>query len=448
MEGHLFTDYGKMGHGVLRYLPNPIVAVIDSENSGKNIKDCLAIDSDVPVVDHIDIAISNGAEVLILGIASSGGKIPESWFSVIDRAILKGLSIINGLHDELAIKYKNSLSKNQWIWDVRIPQFIPQIAAARAIKINNKRILCVGTDMACGKMTTSLELFKWAKENNLNWEKYWKNNESNLIHFIGKDNIVFHCIIFPIILKELGNYNLPVNVPANEFLNLEGRKLSTSKNGAIWLHEYLNEFKDKQDALRYTLCATAPENKDTDFTWKDFQARNNNELVAIFGNFVNRVIVLTHKYYGGIIPKYRLLSDYDENIISEISKSPFKISTNIEKYKFREALNEVINLARIGNKYLAETEPWKLIKSDEEKTKAILNTSIQIVANLAILCQPFLPFTSKKLFNILNIPSENWHTAGKCFLEPGHKINDAVHLFNKIEDEEIEKQLNKLKKND
>jgi len=319
-------------------------------------------------------------------------------------------------------------------WGVKVP-----------IENADGKVLYVWLDAPIGYISATI---KWAKENNLNWEKYWKNNESNLIHFIGKDNIVFHCIIFPIILKELGNYNLPVNVPANEFLNLEGRKLSTSKNWAIWLHEYLNEFKDKQDALRYTLCATAPENKDTDFTWKDFQARNNNELVAIFGNFVNRVIVLTHKYYGGIIPKYRLLSDYDENIISEISKSPFKISTNIEKYKFREALNEVINLARIGNKYLAETEPWKLIKSDEEKTKAILNTSIQIVANLAILCQPFLPFTSKKLFNILNIPSENWHTAGKCFLEPGHKINDAVHLFNKIEDEEIEKQLNKLKKND
>jgi methionyl-tRNA synthetase len=223
-------------------------------------------------------------------------------------------------------------------WGVKVP-----------IENADGKVLYVWLDAPIGYISATI---KWAKENNLNWEKYWKNNESNLIHFIGKDNIVFHCIIFPIILKELGNYNLPVNVPANEFLNLEGRKLSTSKNWAIWLHEYLNEFKDKQDALRYTLCATAPENKDTDFTWKDFQARNNNELVAIFGNFVNRVIVLTHKYYGGIIPKYRLLSDYDENIISEISKSPFKISTNIEKYKFREALNEVINLARIGNKYL------------------------------------------------------------------------------------------------
>tara|TARA_B100000768_G_scaffold113666_1_gene105304 strand:+ start:282 stop:1982 length:1701 start_codon:yes stop_codon:yes gene_type:complete len=319
-------------------------------------------------------------------------------------------------------------------WGVKVP-----------IEDSEGKVLYVWLDAPIGYISATI---KWAKENNINWEKYWKNNESSLVHFIGKDNIVFHCIIFPIILKELGNYNLPVNVPANEFLNLEGRKLSTSKNWAIWLHEYLNEFKDKQDALRYTLCATAPENKDTDFTWKDFQARNNNELVAIFGNFVNRVIVLTHKYYQGVIPAYASLSDYDNNIITEISQTPKKISSNIEKYKFREALSEVINLARTGNKYLADTEPWKLIKSDKEKTKSILNISIQIVANLAIICEPFLPFTSKKLFNMLNIPSENWDTAGECFLKSGHIINDAEHLFSKVEDEDIEIQLNKLRKND
>ena len=319
-------------------------------------------------------------------------------------------------------------------WGVKVP-----------IENSEGKVLYVWLDAPIGYISATI---KWAKENNINWEKYWKNNESSLVHFIGKDNIVFHCIIFPIILKELGSYNLPVNVPANEFLNLEGRKLSTSKNWAIWLHEYLNEFKDKQDALRYTLCATAPENKDTDFTWKDFQARNNNELVAIFGNFVNRVIVLTHKYYQGVIPAYASLSDYDNNIITEISQTPKKISSNIEKYKFREALSEVINLARTGNKYLADTEPWKLIKSDKEKTKSILNISIQIVANLAIICEPFLPFTSKKLFNMLNIPSENWDTAGECFLKSGHIINDAEHLFSKVEDEDIEIQLNKLRKND
>ena len=319
-------------------------------------------------------------------------------------------------------------------WGVKVP-----------IENSEGKVLYVWLDAPIGYISATI---KWAKENNFNWEKYWKNNESSLVHFIGKDNIVFHCIIFPIILKELGNYNLPVNVPANEFLNLEGRKLSTSKNWAIWLHEYLNEFKDKQDALRYTLCATAPENKDTDFTWKDFQARNNNELVAIFGNFVNRVIVLTHKYYQGVIPAYASLSDYDNNIITEISQTPKKISSNIEKYKFREALSEVINLARTGNKYLADTEPWKLIKSDKEKTKSILNISIQIVANLAIICEPFLPFTSKKLFNMLNIPSENWDTAGECFLKSGHIINDAEHLFSKVEDEDIEIQLTKLRKND
>jgi methionyl-tRNA synthetase len=319
-------------------------------------------------------------------------------------------------------------------WGVKVP-----------IEDSEGKVLYVWLDAPIGYISATI---KWAKENNINWEKYWKNNESSLVHFIGKDNIVFHCIIFPIILKELGNYNLPVNVPANEFLNLEGRKLSTSKNWAIWLHEYLNEFKDKQDALRYTLCATAPENKDTDFTWKDFQARNNNELVAIFGNFVNRVIVLTHKYYHGVIPAYTALSDYDNNIITEISQTPKKISSNIEKYKFREALSEVMNLARTGNKYLADTEPWKLIKSDKEKTESILNISIQIVANLAIICEPFLPFTSKKLFNMLNIPSENWDTAGECFLKSGHIINDAEHLFSKVEDEDIEIQLNKLRKND
>ena len=319
-------------------------------------------------------------------------------------------------------------------WGVKVP-----------IEDSEGKVLYVWLDAPIGYISATI---KWAKENNINWEKYWKNNESSLVHFIGKDNIVFHCIIFPIILKELGNYNLPVNVPANEFLNLEGRKLSTSKNWAIWLHEYLNEFKDKQDALRYTLCATAPENKDTDFTWKDFQARNNNELVAIFGNFVNRVIVLTHKYYQGVIPAYASLSDYDNNIITEISQIPKKISSNIEKYKFREALSEVINLARTGNKYLADTEPWKLIKSDKEKTESILNISIQIVANLAIICEPFLPFTSKKLFNMLNIPSQNWDTAGQCFLKSGHIIKDAEHLFNKVEDEDIETQLNKLRKND
>jgi methionyl-tRNA synthetase len=278
----------------------------------------------------------------------------------------------------------------------------------------------------------------------MKWQDYWKGDKSELIHFIGKDNIVFHCIIFPIILKELGDYNLPVNVPANEFLNLEGEKLSTSKNWAIWLHEYLQDFKDQQDSLGYVLCATAPEGKDTDFTWKDFQARNNNELVAVFGNFINRVVVLTNKYWDGIVPERYELTDYDKEILESINEYPQKIGDSIEKYRFREALNELMNLSRVGNKYLAETEPWKCKKTDEQKAKTIINIAIQISGALAVLCAPFLPHTSKKLLNLLNSKQIKWENVGTVFIEDGHKINQNEHLFRKIEDEEIIFQLEKL----
>ena len=315
-------------------------------------------------------------------------------------------------------------------WGVKVP-----------IENGEGKVLYVWLDAPIGYISATK---KYTAENGLDWRKYWKKNESELIHFMGKDNIVFHCIIFPIILKELGDYNLPKNVPANGFLNLEGRKLSTSKNWAIWLHEYLNDFKNQQDTLRYVLCATAPENKDTDFTWKDFQARNNNELVAVFGNFINRVIVLTNKYWEGTVPERYDLTDYDQKTLDSIKEYPQKIGRCIEKYQLREALNEFMNLARNGNKYLAETEPWKCKKTDEKRTKTIINIAIQISASLAILCEPFLPYTSKKLMNLLNMNKIAWNSVGGILINDGHKVNPNEHLFSKIEDEEITYQLEKL----
>ena len=315
-------------------------------------------------------------------------------------------------------------------WGVKVP-----------IENSDGKVLYVWLDAPIGYISATKKL---ALNSGMKWQDYWKGDKSELIHFIGKDNIVFHCIIFPIILKELGDYNLPVNVPANEFLNLEGEKLSTSKNWAIWLHEYLQDFKDQQDSLRYVLCATAPEGKDTDFTWKDFQARNNNELVAVFGNFINRVVVLTNKYWDGIVPERYELTDYDKEILESINEYPQKIGDSIEKYRFREALNELMNLSRVGNKYLAETEPWKCKKTDEQKAKTIINIAIQISGALAVLCAPFLPHTSKKLLNLLNSKQIKWENVGTVFIVDGHKINQNEHLFRKIEDEEIIFQLEKL----
>jgi len=300
------------------------------------------------------------------------------------------------------------------------------------------KVLYVWFDAPIGYISATKELTP-------DWEKYWKDPETRMIHFIGKDNIVFHCIVFPSMLKAEGSYILPENVPANEFLNLEGDKISTSRNWAVWLHEYLEEFPDKQDVLRYTLTANMPETKDNDFTWKDFQTRNNSELVAILGNFVNRALVLTHKYFDGKIPALGELTDYDKETLVELPKLKAGIEKNLEVFRFRDALREAMNVARLGNKYLADTEPWKLFKSEPERVATILNISLQICANIAILAEPFLPFTSDKLSQMLNVESLGWANGGKADLLPvGHQIGKAELLFEKIEDEVVEKQLAKL----
>ena len=310
------------------------------------------------------------------------------------------------------------------------------------------KVLYVWFDAPIGYISSTKE---WATREGKDWEPYWKDENTKLVHFIGKDNIVFHCIIFPSMLKAEGSYILPDNVPANEFLNLEGNKLSTSKNWAVWLHEYLIDFPELQDSLRYTLTANAPESKDNDFTWKDFQARNNNELVAIFGNFINRVVVLTNKYYNGKVPDVGCLSEVDTETLEQLRKFPDTISSSIERYRFREAGQELMNLARLGNKYLADAEPWKVIKVDEERVKTIMNVALQIAAGLAVLSEPFLPFTSAKLKNILHINLNSvkglsWESvsSAEALLSADHQINQAELLFRKIEDSEIQAQLDKL----
>ena len=277
------------------------------------------------------------------------------------------------------------------------------------------------------------------------WEKYWKSEDTKLVHFIGKDNIVFHCIVFPSMLKAHGGYILPENVPSNEFLNLEGDKISTSRNWAVWLHEYLVDFPGKEDVLRYALCATAPETKDNDFTWKDYQARNNNELVAVLGNFVNRALVLTKKYYDGVVPACGELTDYDRDTIAELSSIKASLEANIENYRFREALKDAMNFARIGNKYLADSEPWKLIKTDAERVKTILNIALQITANIAVAIEPFMPFSAAKILNMLACEKFGWERLGAMdLLSEGHQIGEPTLLFEKIEDDVIQKQLDRL----
>jgi methionyl-tRNA synthetase len=315
------------------------------------------------------------------------------------------------------------------------------------------KVLYVWFDAPIGYISATKE---WAAREGKDWEPYWKDKESKLLHFIGKDNIVFHCIIFPSMLKAEGSYILPNNVPANEFLNLEGNKISTSKNWAVWLHEYLDEFPNQQDVLRYTLTANAPETKDNDFTWSDFQARNNNELVAIFGNFINRVVVLTHKYYDGTVPEASKYLEIDKTTLKELKAYPAVIASSIERYRFREAQMELMNVARLGNKYLADEEPWKTIKTDEERTKTVMYVALQIASALAVLSEPFLPFTSKKLSSMLNVHStditlenpieNNWtDVETKTDLLPaGHTIGKGELLFSKIEDEQIQVQLDKL----
>ena len=312
-------------------------------------------------------------------------------------------------------------------WGVKVP-----------LKDAEGKVLYVWFDAPIGYISATKELTP-------DWEKYWKSKDTKLVHFIGKDNIVFHCIIFPAILMAHGDYILPENVPANEFLNLEGEKISTSRNWAVWLHEYLQDFAGKQDILRYVLCANAPETKDNDFTWKDFQARNNNELVAVFGNFINRVMVLSHKYFDGKAGEIKDCTPYDLAVLAEMQSYPAKIAKSIEQYRFREALVELMNLARLGNKYLADTEPWKISKEESQRIATILAISLQIAANLAILSEPFLPFTSKSLFEQLNLASSDWNTAGASNLIPaGHQLGAATLLFAKIEDEQMDAQLAKL----
>ncbi|MDB4496001.1 methionine--tRNA ligase [Flavobacteriaceae bacterium] len=308
------------------------------------------------------------------------------------------------------------------------------------------KVLYVWFDAPIGYISSTKE---WAEREGRNWEDYWKDNNTKLVHFIGKDNIVFHCIIFPSMLKAHGGYILPENVPANEFLNLEGNKLSTSKNWAVWLHEYLEDFPGQQDVLRYTLTANAPENKDNDFTWKDFQAKNNNELVAIFGNFINRVVVLTNKYYGGLVPSAGELKEVDEDTLAAIKYFPESIGKSIQRYRFREASQELMNLARLGNKYLADEEPWKVIKVDEERVKTIMYVALQIASALAVVSEPFLPFTSDKLKKMLNICDAidcSWNDVSekKTLLPANHQIGTAELLFSKIEDKTVTVQLEKL----
>lgn len=313
-------------------------------------------------------------------------------------------------------------------WGIKVP-----------LKDAEGKVLYVWFDAPIGYISNTIEYDKD------NWEKWWKQKDTKLVHFIGKDNIVFHCIVFPSMLKAAGDYILPENVPANEFLNLEGDKISTSRNWAVWLNEYLEDFPNKQDVLKYVLCANAPETKDNDFTWKDFQTRNNSELVAILGNFVNRTIVLTHKYFNGKVPAKNELNELDKQTIEEIKLYPEKIGTLIENYKFRDALFEMMNLARLGNKYLTENEPWKTFKTDIKRTETVLNISLQICANLAILMEPFVQFSAKKLQQMLNLNSLKWFEAGNCeLLKVGQEIQPAELLFERIEDADIQKQLNKL----
>ena len=315
------------------------------------------------------------------------------------------------------------------------------------VKVDNEdgKVLYVWFEAPIGYISSTIE---WAKKNNKDWEKYWKNPDTNLIHFIGKDNIVFHCIIFPIMLKMFGNFILPKNVPANEFLNLEGNKISTSRNWAVWLHEYLIDFPDMQDVLRYVLISTCPETKDNDFTWKDFQARNNSELVAIYGNFANRVLSLIKKYYNGKIPKVESKNRVDKLVLEDVKVLKEEIESNLDSFKFREATKNLMNIARIGNKYLAETEPWKIKESDPLRVEQILHTSFIIISYLAIVSEPFLPFTSVKLKNMIGLNDYSWDDLDKIFgtLNYNFTIVDIVILFKRIEDSEIEYQIDKLKK--
>ena len=387
-------------------------------------------------------AISGGAPIL---------KETKHWFLPLDQyeAWLKEWIIVGHKKDWKANVYGQCKS---WIDDGLRPRAVTRDldwGIPVPVEGAEGKVLYVWFDAPIGYISATKE---WAEREGKNWEPYWKSEDSKLLHFIGKDNIVFHCIIFPSMLKAEGSYILPNNVPANEFLNLEGNKISTSKNWAVWLHEYLEEFPNQQDVLRYVLTANAPETKDNDFTWGDFQARNNNELVAILGNFINRVVVLTNKYYDGIVPEPSSFSEVDLTTLKELRAYPSVISNSIERYRFREAQMELMNVARLGNKYLADEEPWKTIKTDEDRTKTVLYVSLQIASALAVLSEPFLPFTSKKLKGILDILQSGekdaltWSDVNSRnkLIPSGHRIGKGELLFSKIEDEQIQQQLDKL----
>jgi methionyl-tRNA synthetase len=310
------------------------------------------------------------------------------------------------------------------------------------VENSDDKVLYVWFDAPIGYISATKA---WAGEQGKDWKPYWQDKDTELIHFIGKDNIVFHCLIFPAMLKAHGDYILPTNVPANEFLNIEGAKLSTSRNWAVWVHEYMQEFNGKQDELRYTLCANLPEQKDNDFTWKDYQNRTNNELVAVLGNFVNRALVLTNKYYNGAVPKRGETTEFDEATLAEMGKIKQQLEKSIESYRFREGVKIAMDMARLGNKYLADTEPWKVIKQDEKRVETIMNISIQLVANLSIILEPFMPFTAERLRAFINCEKFAWDRAGSAdLIDSGHAINKPSLLFEKIEDQVIEEQVQKL----
>ena len=395
---------------------------------------------------------SLNATDLIKPKSTLSGSVPEfkktkHWFLPLDQ------------HEEFIKEWILKGHKNDWKPNVygQVKSWVDNGLQARAVtrdldwgipvpvKGGEGKVLYVWFDAPIGYISSTKE---WAQKKGIDWEPYWKSEDTQLVHFIGKDNIVFHCIIFPIILKNTGNYILPENVPANEFLNLEGDKISTSKNWAVWLHEYLLDFPNKQDVLRYVLTANAPETKDNDFTWKEFQTRNNSELVAIFGNFINRVMVLTQKYYDGKVPSIGDLSDLDQATLTKMKEFPSLMENEIENYCFRAYSQEVINLARLGNKYLADQEPWKLIKTDPKRVETIMFTALQIAATLSILCEPLLPFTSKKLKDMLQL-NASWEDVigDRPILATGHLLSQSQLLFEKIEGEDIEKQLHKLKNN-
>ncbi len=372
-------------------------------------------------------------------------KETKNWFLPLDKLSPKILSYIESHKDWKSNVYGQCKS---WLvsgdglqpramtrdldWGVPVP-----------VKGAEGKVLYVWFDAPIGYISATKEYAKQINQEE-SWKDWWQKEDTRLIHFIGKDNIVFHCIIFPAMLMEHGDFVLPDNVPANEFLNLEGDKISTSRNWAVWLHEYLNEFKDMQDVLRYTLCSNMPETKDNDFTWKDFQAKNNNELVAILGNFINRTLVLTHKYYAGKVPAMNALQEIDQNCLNEMIEAPKRISESIEKFRFREALAEFINLARTGNKYLADTEPWKLYGKDNDRVATIMHISLQLTACLAVLSEPFLPFSSSKIYNMLNMSKIDWTQLNNHLLAVDHSIGEASLLYNKIEDAVIEQQIEKL----